>query len=802
MKRRLIASLALALTASPLIASELYDEKKVQCIEVLVQSNDPNYSYDERSILTRLKTKEGDNFNQLVFDNDLKTLSGEYEKVQPEFRVDGDQITIVIRLSPKPLIHEIRFVGNESFSTAKLQSELEIEPYIVFNRLEFNKALNKIKELYIKKGYFESQVSYTLEPVENTNTVDVVIHVREGRSGNIGEIDFEGFSKEERSEIVEMMYLKKYNLFTSWLTGSGVYREEALEQDRMTILNFLHNEGYADARVDITVDELPGSGKLNIAIRANRGELYHVGELTIQGNTLFPSDDLLKRSIVQSGSSFSPEKVRESAQAIQDYYGAKGYIDASVQYESKLHEDQPLYDVAFEVDEGKQYKVGLIHVIGNRSTKTNVILRESLLVPGETFDTRKLRATQSRLEQVGYFKAVNVYAVQTPDDESLGENYRDVYIEVEETSTGNVSLFMGFSSMDSVNGGLDLTERNFNIAGIGQAIRGKISSLRGGGQYFHLRGTIGARENNVLLSWMNPYVNDSLWRFGFELSETFSRLQDKDVRQFTYGGSVFASYPISNFWTYGMRQRVRHTQTKAPKDDQEKDEAELFASENISPQESALADRGLISAFSVNLGYDSTDNAMKPHQGWRSYSEAEIAGLGGKFDFWKFSYLNSIYFPITKKGTFKLRADFRYIVPYGKTSTFDKIPYTERLFLGGESSVRGYKPFILGPHAYEPMEGGQVKRTNTPLGGVSQSLASLEYNIELHRQLDFFLFLDSGSVSDQTFTVDHIRASTGAGVRVDMGNRVPIVIGWGYPLTKKHRSQDKQPFFFSMGGQF
>ncbi len=156
---------------------------------------------------------------------------------------------------------------------------------------------------------------------------------------------------------------------------------------------------------------------------------------------------------------------------MKDLYGQKGYIDASVQFETSLKEDEPIFDVDYMIDEGQQYKIGLIHIFGNSSTENNVILRESLLVPGETFDSRKLKATQQRLESVGYFKTVNVYAVRTPDDAALGDNYRDVYIEVEETSTGNVSLFMGFSSMDDVFGGLDLTERNFHIANIGKALK-------------------------------------------------------------------------------------------------------------------------------------------------------------------------------------------------------------------------------------------------------------------------------------------------------------------------------------------
>src|SRR5690606_34213184 len=128
-------------------------------------------------------------------------------------------------------------------------------------RQQFNKAFNKVKEFYFKKGYFESQLSYCIQPLAGSNQVDILIDVQEGRPGHIKKIELHGFTQAEQDDIYEQMYLKKYNFLTSWLTGTGIYRDEALEQDRMTILNYLHNKGYADARVQIQLIDDPESGK-------------------------------------------------------------------------------------------------------------------------------------------------------------------------------------------------------------------------------------------------------------------------------------------------------------------------------------------------------------------------------------------------------------------------------------------------------------------------------------------------------------------------------------------------------------
>ena len=798
LKSKVVISLLLASLTAPLMSAEFYDEKRVNRIEIVVEGQGETKA-DPAPILSRMKTQQGDPFSQLTFDGDLKSLSEEYDRVEPTLKLKDGQLYIAIHVTPRPIIHQIQWEGNEQFKTSALQDELDVKPNTVFNRQEFNKAFNKVKEFYFKKGYFESQISYSISPVPNTNEVDILIDVQEGNPGYIKEINFSGFTKSEESELREQMYLKKYNFLISWMSGTGIYRDEALEQDKMTLLNYLHNAGYADAKVEINHYEDPKSGKLVIEINAEKGQLYSFGAIRFEGNTLIPTADLEKKALFSAGSAFSPEKMRETSQAIKDLYGQKGYIDASVQFEANLQESEPIFDVDYSIDEGEQYKIGLIHIFGNFSTQNNVILRESLLVPGETFDSRKLKATQQRLESVGYFKSVNVYAVRNADDAELGTNYRDVYIEVEETSTGNVSLFMGFSSVDDIFGGLDLTERNFRIGGVSKAITGSMSSLRGGGEFFHVRGTIGKKQNNILISWLNPYVNDSLWRLGVDLTQTFSNDLQNRVNIKTYGGSVYANYPLSTFWTVGTRERLRHSYDHLsinPYDNS------VVAEESVEAQRNLVDQRGLISAISGNLTYDSTNSPVKPHKGWRSYFETELAGAGGNYQFFKVSYLNTIYFPVSKHGTLKFRADFKYMIPFGKTDR-EHVPYSERFFLGGDNTVRGYKPFLLGPVIHLRDWTGRNRPTSTPKGGLSSSLISLEYNYEVIRMLDLFAFFDVGSVSFDAFAANHIRPTTGIGGRIDLGNRAPIMVGWGIPLVEKDRHNHKwQRVFFSMGGQF
>ena len=449
-----------------------------------------------------------------------------------------------------------------------------------------------------------------------------------------------------------------------------------------------------------------------------------------------------------------------------------------MQYETHLVANEPIYNIYYHIDEGEQYKIGMVRVFGNVQTEAHVILRESLLIPGETFDSAKLKATQARLENIGYFKSVNVYAVRTQDDQALGENYRDVYIEVEETTTGNISLFFGFSSADDVFGGLDLSESNFRYKGIPRVFKDGLSSLRGGGEYAHARASLGAKQRTYTLSWLTPYFRDTLWRVGFDISENHSRLISEDYDINTFGFSLYASYPLNYYWTFGTKYRFRNSV--------------IHVSGHTSEEEREQArNDGVISGFGASLTFDSTDSAIKPHNGFRSAFEGEFVGIWGDYTFLRFGYINSYYAQLWRHGIMKYRWDLRFIEPFIKTTNPKDIPLSERFFIGGLTSVRGYRDFDLGSH----FEGGD------PTGGISSTVLSIEYLHEILPVMDLFVFADAGSISLRRFHFSTFRCTAGFGTRLELINRVPVILGVGFPVNRQEGAGLRK-FFFSMGGQF
>jgi len=760
-----------------------YERMRVTKIDVFPQNLGSDTSFNDAAVKTKLQTKVGLIFSQNEFDQDLKNLALEYDKIEPDVDVVNNEIVITLKIWIKPTVHSIAFCGNNRVKTSKLEKELGLKLGALFERDEFLTKLNKVKMYYLKKGYFESQLCYELIPVEGGSQVDVVINIEEGCAGHIYNIVFQGTTPAEECELRELLMTKTYNRFLSWYNGCGCFHPDLIDRDRMILLDYYQNRGFADANITFCVEETANANKIIIVITVDKGAFYTFGHVSFEGNSIFCNEDIEAYFKYATGDPFSPEKVRNTAREIRDLYGASGYIEANIDFQLRLHPDCPIYDVLVTIDEGEQYCVGMIRVFGNQCTQTKVILNESLLCPGEVFNMKKLEGTEERLGNTGYFKEVNVYAVGASTDDS---NYRDVYVEVDEADTGNLGIFLGANSLDSIFGGIDITEKNFDICGLPRIFRRGPFSLRGRGEFLHLKLNIGKRMTSYLLQWTQPYFLDTPWIVGFDLEKNDNRMLSRGYELKTYGGNVHGIYIWNEFLKYDIHYRARHTRVS------------VRDSENLQLEEQAKI-TGLVSAVGATAIYDSTNNPRRPCSGLRSRLSYELAGVGGNFDFMKLGYLNSFYYPMSKKGVFKLRADLQFIHTYGHTHPTG-MPLSERLFLGGETTVRGYKNFIIGPKF----------GSNEPAGGMSSYLISEEFQYNLVKSpcIDGFVFMDAGYVSLSQFSIGRPAASVGFGLRVEVMRNMPLTMGLGYPihpieiLDNGQRFNNAQRFFFSIGGCF
>lgn len=765
-----------------------YDNQVIETIDVELMTQGDSHS--KSSILSRMSAKRGGLFSQTQFDRDLKALAQEFDWVEPAVYSVNGKIQITLKVWPKPLIRSIVYCGNKEVHTSELQDELEIAPFTLFDRVSFNTAFHKLRTLYIKKGYFESTLSYNLVRDECTNEVDIEIIIKEGRSGRIKGICFCGLDDCEMDDILDLMVTQRWNIVSAVMDEAGYYNEDKIQYDQFQVLNYLQNHGYADAKVKFLVTDADRPRWINLHIHVTKGVQYRFGEISFEGNELYDDEAIEKLICIKEGDCFSPDAMRNALQNLQDAYGARGYLEAIIDDDLTLDCDGPVYDLHLDIEEGEQYRVGLIKVFGNNFTQTRVLLHETLLVPGDVFNILRLKATEERLRNIGYFKTVNVYAVKCSSDSFLGDCYRDVHIEVEEDSTGNIGAFLGFSTGDDLMGGFNITEKNFNIRGINykKLMRYGPRCLKGGGEYLHFTAQFGQKTNNYALSWTKPYFKDTAWAIGVDLERSFNRAIAQDYNLVAHSGSFHAKRPLNAFTLFGWHYRLRDSNVR------------ITGHQKTLQLQEAQKQDGLVSATGVSLTYNSTNHPVRPNDGIRSTLSAEFVGLGGSAHFLSLSYINSFYYAIGKKGVLRYRADFKTIQTFDTPSylqdDLSTVPIDERFFLGGDYQVRGYRPYAIGPKFID---------TSDPRGGLSMLLLSAEYDYLLHPRLQLFAFADAGNVFEDSwrqFDLTSVKASVGYGAKLHiMGGAPPLIIGMGYPLNADSRSDIKR-FFISIGAKF
>jgi outer membrane protein insertion porin family len=770
--------LLLLLCAPLTLLAQIQDvsDKRVKRIDIIVER--ATGEVDATSIRNQLKTKVGEPFSQLDFDEDLKTLSAEYDRVEPKIEPEDGQVAITLRLWPRPTLRSIEWQGNDHISDRKLVKELGISPGTTFDRAAFNKAFHKLQDLYIKKGFFQAELSYRVEQLPDENGVNVIVSVHEGKSGRIKKIVFQGLSKKEQSDLLELVRSKKYFFLTSWMTHAGTYHQEMVDQDRYVVLNYLQNQGYADAKVNLEVLDKPRGDGIILVFRVDRGRPYTFGRISFDGNTLFEDEQIAKQMKVRRGDPYSPEALRDAQKRLTDLYGSKGYIEALITYEPHLVPGVESYNVDFNIEEGEKFRVGVVKVFGTQRTQQDVLRNEMRFTPGEVFDIGKLQATEQYLRNMDYFETVNVYSIRPSDDPLLGPGYRDIYVEVEEKATGSFGLNFGYSSLENVFAGIEITERNFNINGLQCLFQEGPGVLRGGGELAQAKLNLGRKQTSVQLNWAKPYFMNTCWVVSLQLDRSINKRVSDAYTLRSTSFNAMATYPVNQFLSYGVHYRLSYTDTDLRKDP--KEVAKLLERQG--------QNQGAISAVGVNFLYNSVD--YRHTRGFRSNLSAEYAGVYGTYYFARFGYENTLYISLRDFACLKLYGDLRFVQPLMHHR--NDIPLTERLMLGGESTMRGFANYAVGP-----VYAGSLD----PRGGFSSLLLTAEVNKVFFEQLQGFLFTDGGYVSYSPWTFKHLEWSVGFGCRLNLMGQMPMTFGWGFPLNPR-RKNEIQRFFFAMGGRF
>ena len=188
------------------------------------------------------------------------------------------------------------------------------------------------------------------------------------------------------------------------------------------------------------------------------GQRYKVGSVEFKGNTRFTAEQIrqgivvLGRSVrprMLEGQIFTPKGLEKEIEAIQDFYGAHGYIGKGereripVAAIKNANTERGTMDLVYQIEEGEPSRIEKIEIRGNTKTKDKVIRRELAVSPGEVFDMVRVKLSKERLEGLQYFVPGKVQTSVEPTDVP---NRKNLLVAVKEGQTGHLQFGAGFRS--------------------------------------------------------------------------------------------------------------------------------------------------------------------------------------------------------------------------------------------------------------------------------------------------------------------------------------------------------------------
>ncbi len=653
-----------------------------------------------------------------------------------------------------------------------------------------------LRELMAEKGFSNAEVGHKITPVAGgPKLINITFVVGEGPKLKIRDVEFVGNEAVSDGALQRKIKENKpKNPFYGWISGGGTYKEALFEEDAAKIVEYYQNEGYPQARVgqpEVKTLEDTKDGKtrwIQLRIPVTEGSRYRMGELRFEGNKVVRSEGLETLYKIEPGEWYSRKKLQDGNKKAQEIYGGAGYMEftpfpmltfsddpnrpertLAAQVPAALAEvsapaapnarpTAPTVDVTMRIDEGPQYFVNRITFTGNTTTRDNVIRREMRLVEGGIFNTEALKYSVRRLNQLGYFKELKGDDRDMKVDKTPGqENTVDVTLRFEEQNRNQLTFGAGVSQYEGFFGQLGFQTSNF----------------LGRGESLTLSVQAGDRAQNYQLAFTEPFLFDRNITGGFDVYNR-SLQYIGYYTQKSRGLNLVFGFPVADFTRMFMNysfEKVRMTDLNEALFDTScvlrptgcatisslRDLSQLTPTQievlrrNPFVYDSLLIGQGgerSVSKITPSIVHNTVDNPIFPNTGKRLTASIDLAVLGGNTQFYKPRAEAIFFFRHLPRTSVGFRALAEFISPLGnsassaicETPPCDAVlPVFERLFLGGEYSVRGFDIRSIGP---------SVPGSFVVLGGNKSLLFNAEYLISIMSQVRIVTFFDAGQVKD------------------------------------------------------
>ena len=522
-------------------------------------------------------------------------------------------------------------------------------------------------------------------------------------------------------------------------------------EGKKSFYKLLHSKGYYSSTIDV---EITNNKTNSIIFHINNWQRYTIDNITIKHtndsnkNIIIPTTDSLK---IKAGQFAIAENILGAQKKLFEYIENNNcLLSLNISHEATINHLDNKVDIIFLIDAGPTATIEKVEFTGLKEVNPEYVRKLVGIKNGQCFRNSYITKSRNLLQKSGLF------ASTSPD------------IPTKTNKTGSVPVIFKLTERKArsfkagIGYGTDL--------GLGVTLGWEHRNFFGNGEEIDINLFAKQKEQLLELNYSEPFYkrDDQTLKLGIELENKTSKAFDnKEVSV-----SAFLERKLSETWTGGFGTRFSQSKIKT---------------KGRKTQHFSLLSTPL---FLVN---DTRDNILDPSKGYELKIEgAPYFSIRSKEKpFFKTQISGSTYFALTTKSRTIIAVHAATGNILGIKSA--KIPHTERFYVGGSNSLRGY--------AYQLA--GELDKNKRPLRGRSFLETSLELRLRLTDNIEVVGFIDSGLAYSNIIPLSEQKLLHGAGFGfryiTDFG---PIRADIGFPLKRRKFIDDAFQLYFGIGQAF
>ncbi len=764
-------------------------------LPVNVQANDEQVNYiviegNKRVTSSEIIDYSGIEIGKVYTKNEISVLIKNLftTNLFKNIKINLENNTAYINVIERPIISRILIEGNSLLETEQIINSLKsigIAQSKPYSKNLVDKVQQELIRLYYDNGRYSSSMTISENELDG-NLIQLSLLIDEGEASTIKEIKIIGNNKFSERQLKSLIKSGPKYWFEVW-SDKDIYNSNLLDQDIEAIRDYYFNRGYAKFRIVSKQVNLSNNKEdIYITLSIDEGQLFKFGTIKAYGLEKFTSEvyNNVFSFNLKPNSIFSRSQIESTKSSIEFLLGEEGYAFPEISYNPVFRDNSNYVDITFNINTKKKSFVRRINIKGNTKTNDEVYRRELRQFESSLYSEKNINRSKIRLQRLKYVNQVDVEKKIV--DESLG--LVDINFLLEETQSGEFKVGAGYSDSSGAIFNIKVQQDNFLGKGNNVALDLEKSAYK------------------KLIRYRNTdpyYTNDGISK---STSLVFSETDVSSTSTAAYISDTIAygvnySIPISETRSYGYGAELVFTDYTTT----------IGSPANVTDFINKHGNTHLGFVFNANLVEDNRDRTVYASIGNRQ-------SLVGNFYLppdLDYSYASLIY-----KGEYNTPYKLNFVDMFDWNTVFtikpqigigvgllgsSSLPFHDKFFAGGDSTVRGFDSNSLGPLR----AANCTAKTCDAIGG--DFMVALQNNWVfppppfLGQDKRIFrgsLFLDIGNVFEDIsdFSYSELRGSYG----VQFNFRTPVgAVAMGFVDTFKSKTgDDTKPIIFSLGGAF